>query len=365
MGNVTRIRTPRNYNKNSVRLDMAERVENFENTIWERFKNEELSQLSVLAYPDYDEISALETRIAQNFGSETDNCIIDCGSDALIKLMIETFVKDSEVVFSLNPSFPMYHIYARVLGRKSYCLETDNNYEQRDDYLKLDINFLIEEIKSQRPKLVFLSNPYSPLGGYYSQIEVLKIADVMLDFGGILCLDEAYLDFVSPLAREPNAITGKNILRLRTFSKGWGAAGLRMGYAMAPPELINPLRLSQLTFPITGPSLKFINILLDEKDLVMGNIQKIIESRKSLINFFRDHNIEYLNSHTNSVHFRLDDKKRALFNLAVLDNDVKIRSGNATGTPVRVPNSPEGDWIRMSIQNGIIDTEWFKKVFSI
>ena len=223
MQKVKRLRPHRNFTDNSVRLDMAEQNEPFPDIVWERFLDALKSPLSVLAYPDYKTTEELINKIKANIGLNQYDCIIDCGSDAIIKLMIEVLVEDSGTVLSFDPSFPMYHVYSRALSKNSIFLDSWNHFNQNAGYFNLSIDFILDAIYQYKPKLMFLSNPSSPLGGYLTNLDIDKIASSLECCGGILCLDEAYIDFVEPKYAEPNVKRTENILSLRTFSKGWGA----------------------------------------------------------------------------------------------------------------------------------------------
>jgi histidinol-phosphate aminotransferase len=360
-----RIRNSRSYTSRSLRLDMAERGTNFSTTLWETFVSEKLDQLDILAYPDYATISNLEKRIASKFFSAETDVILDCGSDALIKLMIEALCDQNQKVLTLTPSFPMYGIYTQALKREIYDLSADNLWQLVGEYFHVDMNEILRVIKESNARLFFISNPISPLGGCLKTDEVVRILSALRDTGGYLCLDQAYIDFQSHEDQIDLEVLKnfENLIILRTFSKGPGLAGLRLGYCAGKHELIAKLRQNQLTFPITGPAIKFCDLLLDNYHEVTDYAEATINTRQTLVKTLQINKQEVINSHTNSIHFRLTSELRDKFNRNVNKFDVKIKMGNNIGTPVRIPNSSKTDWIRMSIFAGFETTEFYQSLW--
>ncbi|MDA9012532.1 aminotransferase class I/II-fold pyridoxal phosphate-dependent enzyme [Alphaproteobacteria bacterium] len=363
--NIERIRIPRGYNKDTLRLDMAERGSFFDDGLWTNFKDNHLKQLDILAYPDYGVVSAFEDRVKQHFAIYDFPVIVDCGSDALIKLAIEALSVDGDTIAAITPSFPMYGVYSKLQRRNFREFGGDANYTLSHGYLTLNIEYLLDSIDATAPKILFLSNPSSPFGAYYTSTQITMIAEQLNKYSGVLVLDEAYIEFCTACNQPQFNLSkyeGNNVIILRTMSKAIGVAGLRVGYAFGPQKLIDTLRMHQLTFPISGPAISFTQFLFENYSEVTSYIHSTIESREYILQTFEKNGLGYINSHTNSIHFSISPEKRAIFDEQNRKYDVLIKGANAA-TPIQIPNSENQSWIRMSLFAGMQQTNWFKSVF--
>jgi histidinol-phosphate aminotransferase len=169
-----------------------------------------------------------------------DNIIVTNGGDELLRLVLATFVEpagtvaDADCVGVADPSYSLYDVLAAAhgCGLKKYPLRTD---------WSLPLDFAAQ-LNADKVKLCFIVNPHAPSGHLTSAADVEKLARA---FNGVLVLDEAYVDFVDPaLAHDCIPLTTKldNLLILRTFSKGYSLAGLRMAYGIGARALIDPMQ---------------------------------------------------------------------------------------------------------------------------
>ena len=142
----------------------------------------------------------------------------------------------------------------------------------------------------------------------------------------------------------------KNVLIVRTFSKAWGGAGARVGYLMGNKELISWVSNLQLTYPITGPSLKYVLHLLNNKEAVASYIKSTIQSRDTLCSILEKNGYDVLRSHTNSIHFHEQNTNNQK-SIAILEqHKVAFKSGNLkNGARLSIPYDDRTTWIRMSV----------------
>jgi histidinol-phosphate aminotransferase len=180
------------------------------------------------------------------------------GSDEAIDLVFRVFCEPSQDnVVAIAPTYGMYQVSADI-----------NHVEYRkvhlNDDFSLNANRLLNAV-DEHTKVIFLCSPNNPSGNLLDRHEVLHVLE---NFGGIVVIDEAYVDFspedswLTHLTRFPNLIV------LQTFSKAWGLAGVRLGMAFASPEII--LLFNKVKYPYN------VNILTQE--LVLEHLQ--YESRK-------------------------------------------------------------------------------------
>lgn len=184
---------------------------------------------------------ALSDKISRRESLPSGSVLFGAGSTELIDVVIRTFVGPGEEVLLSVPTFSMYEARTRVTGGIPVLVPMTDTHEH-------DLNGLIRAV-NERTKVLFLCSPNNPTGNRMSQIDLRR----MLRLGLPTVIDEAYFDFETDgsstglLAEFPNAIV------LRTFSKAFGLAGLRLGYALAHPVVIR--LLSRVKVPWNVPSL--------------------------------------------------------------------------------------------------------------
>lgn len=353
---IKRIQNPRNYSSNTLRLDMAEKGNLFPKNFFKNFIEYKLKEIDFIAYPDYQRYFDFEDKIKNKFKFSNDSIVLETGSDSLIKLIIQCFCPENRVISTLNPSFPMYNIYGLSLGAnvEHIKFESKTHISVKDIILNLN----------EKTCILFISNPCSPYGSLYSDNDINQLLVEAEKRNFILCLDEAYIDF-APKHTHNNIENSKNLIRIRTFSKAIGAAGIRLGYAITNKVNSNLLKSAQLTFPITGPSLSFGEYILENYEIIEKYINNTKLSRDYICKKLRLNKYDVLSSHTNSIHLHpphnCTEKLIALIN----SEDVLIKHGSNIGVPVKIPKDPRNTWIRMSVFEGLEKTDFFKKMLKI
>src|SRR3989344_6826070 len=165
----------------------------------------------------------LKVKLASSLDVKPDNIIIGNGSNEIIELVVKTFLRPGEEAVMGNPSFAVYPLVVPAAGGKSILVPLKN--------LTHDLDAMFDAI-TEKTKLVFIANPNNPTGTMNTKAQLDKFIGRLRD-DIILVLDEAYYEFVTDKGF-PNSLdylnNGKNIVILRTFSKIYGLAGLRVGY---------------------------------------------------------------------------------------------------------------------------------------
>lgn len=182
----------------------------------------------------YPESSGPELRqsLAEKYGVTPDCVVLGNGSDEIMQMIAHVFVgMDDEVVFPEN-SFSMYMIVTRLFGGRSVMVPLKN--------FGPDLKAMAAAI-TERTRILFLSNPHSPTGTIVDRSEFEELLEATEDNNVLLILDEAYREYVE-ISDCPSGIdyVGENdhLIFLRTFSKIYGLAGLRIGYGIAKPWMI-------------------------------------------------------------------------------------------------------------------------------
>jgi histidinol-phosphate aminotransferase len=178
-------------------------------------------------YPDSQSFY-LKARLAQKIGLKTQNLVLGNGSDELIDIVIKTFVEDGQNIVTAKQTFVEYEIISKINNKKIVTVPLKN------------FTFDLEAMKravNNKTKLVFIANPNNPTGTYVNRT-ALKRFLTGLPPATIVVLDEAYDTFidVKDYPRGLDFIQDGRVIVLKTMSKGYGLAGLRIGYAIACPE---------------------------------------------------------------------------------------------------------------------------------
>lgn len=214
-------------------------------------------------YPDPHQ-KALKAKVAEIKGISAGSLFLGNGSDEAIDLVYRVFcVPGASNAVSIAPSYGMYEVAAAM-----------NDVEFRKVQLKPDFSMDTEAMLSvvdSKTRLMFICSPNNPTGNSFP---VEQIEDILERFGGVVVLDEAYIDFsvrpslVSLVKRYPNLIV------LQTLSKAWGMAGLRIGLAIADPAVIALMSKVKYPYNINVLAQKMALMKLDEaaKDKAVAEI---------------------------------------------------------------------------------------------
>lgn len=207
-------------------------------------------------YPDSQGFY-LKKKLAAALNLKPTNIVLGNGSDELIDIVIKAFVEDDEHVVTSDSTFLEYGIISQVKGRTVITVPLK--------YFKYDLSAIRKKIDA-KTKVVFISNPNNPTGTYVTQLE---IEDFIRDLPEevVLVMDEAYDAFVDveDFPRSRSYIKDKNIIVLKTFSKAYGLAGLRIGYALARPELACYMETVRQPFNVNSLAQAAASAALDDR----------------------------------------------------------------------------------------------------
>ncbi len=192
--------------------------------------NESPYNNGVNRYPDPHQ-KKLKERISSLFGAPEESIFLGgAGSDEAIDITFRIFCEPGrDNAVAITPSYGVYRVAADI-----------NDVELREVSLNDDFSLPVErllEAADSHTKLIWICSPNNPTGNAFPREEILRLAD---SFGGMVVVDEAYVDFSAKGSMLPSALSREkgNIIVLRTFSKAWGMAGMRCGMAFAVPEVI-------------------------------------------------------------------------------------------------------------------------------
>jgi len=170
----------------------------------------------------------LRKALSGHIGISMDELVLGPGIDNLLGLTVRIFSDVDDPIVTSAGAYPTFNYHVAGFGRRLVTVP------YRDD--KEDLDALAAAAERERAKIVYLSNPDNPMGTWWSGAAVEAFIDMLPD-ETLLILDEAYGE-LAPDGVRPSIDTGRrNVLRFRTFSKAYGLAGLRVGYAFGPADL--------------------------------------------------------------------------------------------------------------------------------
>ena len=191
------------------------------------------SKNNISKYPD-GKFKELTSTISKKYNCKQNQIICGSGSDEIIQMLCQLFLNKGDEVVVPEYSFLMYRIYAKIVGAK-VIFSKEKNFKVSNDEI-------IKKI-TKRTKIVFIANPNNPTGTYISKKQLLDLRK-RLNKKILLVVDDAYFEYMlnkdyrSGLELFKNK---NNVFILRTFSKIYGLAGIRIGYGFAHGNLINSI----------------------------------------------------------------------------------------------------------------------------
>ena len=274
--NIRKILNPIKLSANESALGVSPRVVKILRT----------KDLLMSKYPD-SKASNLRKEISKKYKCELDKIICGAGSDEIIQMICQLYLKPSDEVIVPQYSFLMYRIYAQIVGAKVVFSKEKN--------FKVSINEILKKV-TKKTKLVFIANPNNPTGTYLSRAELIDLR-MKLNKNILLVLDDAYFEYMKNKDYKPSLDLFKNtnnVVVIRTFSKIYGLASLRVGWGYAPKKIINamnlikpPFNVNQIAQLAAVEALKdksFINRSVNHNIIFANKIKKFLEKFKILSN---------------------------------------------------------------------------------
>lgn len=235
----------------------------------------------------------LQKTIAAKHNLEPENILVTNGGDELLRMAITTFVDPGEKVAIARPTYTLYQVLADAHDAQMVVFELDSNWNLPGNFGGL--------LNDSEAKLAFLVNPHAPSGTLLPVEEISAVAET---FRGVLLLDEAYVDFVEPdAAYSSEALLEKheNLLILRSFSKGYSLAGLRMGYGLGNTSLINPLMKTKDSYNTDLIAQSLADAAIRDQDYARDTWNRVRAERRTVSAALRGMGFVLPESQTNFV----------------------------------------------------------------
>ena len=258
--------------------------------------------LNFFRYPD-GKSKKLREQISKKFKCDFKRIICGAGSDEIIQMLCQLFLKPKDEVIVPQYSFLMYRIYSKIVGAKVVFSKEKN--------FKVSINEILKNV-TNKTKIVFLANPNNPTGTYLTKSELLELRN-RLKKNILLVIDDAYFEYMKNSDYKSGLDLFKskeNVFILRTFSKIYGLASLRVGWGYGSKKIIDALNIIKPPFNVNEVAqLAAIESLKDKKFLSQSIKHNLIYATK-IKNFLKNYQIY---SNEVSANFLLLDFSKCKF----------------------------------------------------
>ena len=234
-------------------------------------------KLTLDKYPD-GKSQTLRRLISKSFKCNSKKIICGAGSDEIIQMICQLFLNPKDEVVLPEYSFLMYRIYSKIVGAKVIFAKEIN--------FKISIKDILKKI-TNKTKIVFIANPNNPTGTYLTKKEVLELRK-KLNKNILLVIDDAYAEYM----KNPDYASGldlfknkENVFILRTFSKIFGLASLRVGWGYGSKKIIKALDLIKPPFNVNGLAQLAASESLKDKKFINKSIKQNMFYAKKIKTF--------------------------------------------------------------------------------
>lgn len=242
------------------------------------------------------------------------------GSNEIIQSLFLAFGRQKALGFT--PSYSMHPLIARVTG-------TPWVSGLRRDNFSIDIVLACEQISSEKPELIFLTTPNNPTGTSISLSDIEILARAARNVGGLLVIDEAYAEF----STEPSAVTllatYPNLVVIRTMSKAFAFAGVRLGYMAANAIVVDAIQLVRLPYHLSALTQAVALVALNFRVELLESVEMLIKAREKMTIELKKLGASVIPSSANFLLFTVPSSYEVWQSL--LDQGVLIRDVGLSG----------------------------------
>jgi len=288
------------------------------------------SYLNSNRYPD-DYVPLLKKKLAAHWNVSVENILLGAGASEIIGLICQLAAKEKGHIITTEPSYKVWNAQASSFGlsfkRSAFPKKNDAS-----------VASLFGPVSSDT-RMIYICNPNNPTGTVLDTKEVQAYA-LQVPKQTLVVIDEAYAEYAQLETLAPIAVTSPNVIVTKTFSKIYGLAGARVGYAIANPALIKALSAFQ-PWPDSNVSMVSVNAAmasLDDNAFVNDCREKVNKGKQICYSTFDTLGSEYIPSSTNFILFNIDKiKKNLTYEMSLRNIEVQFREHFG------------GKWCRVSI----------------
>ncbi len=278
-------------------------------------------------YPDLPSTELTEA-IAKFHGIEPEMVVVGGGSDEVIYMLGHAYLNAGEEVISADPPFATYGLIPPLMDCALVKVPAKS--------FTHDLEAMAAAV-TEKTKLIFISNPYNPTGTIVRKAELDAFMDAIPD-RVIVVLDEAYYEYVD-CPEYPNGLDyvlqGRNVCVMRTFSKIHALAGLRVGYGLAPAELMKWLVRVREPFNVCTIAQVAALASLEDTEQVVKSASANREGRKYLCEQFDAMGMGYPETHANFIFADIGIDSKLAFDM-LRGRGIAVRTGDIFGSPTHI-----------------------------
>lgn len=282
------------------------------------------STATVIRYPSLY-ANTIKDVVGDYLGVSREMVVTGCGSDDVLDSIFRAFGNTGDSVVYPTPSFPMIPIFSQMNGLNPIAVTLNENFD-------LDV----ERFLSSEAKILYICSPNNPTGTPISRSAVEQIVKKAT---GVVVIDEAYAEFASE-SFEDLAKNHSNVIVARTFSKAFGLAGLRIGYAIGNPDIIAEVEKSRGPYKVNSIAEKAaVAAMTEDRPWVMERVKDAVSNRERLRSELEKMGLKPLPSQTNFVLVPIEQ---------AADKEKKMREEGVAVRPfINLPHV--GDALRISV----------------
>ena len=274
------------------------------------------------AHHSYPDSAPLYRKLGAYLGVPPEHLLFAAGSDGAIRAVFEAYVEPGDAVVHTKPTFAMYAVYCLVFGARAVPLE----YRPSNKGPVLEAESVIAAIRGTSPKLVCVANPDSPTGTVFPPDELRAIIGAAGEAGALMLVDEAYHPFYAETAL-PWIGEYPHLVVTRSTGKAWAMAGLRIGYAAAPPDVAAVLHKVRPMYETSTLAVAVFERMLDHADEMVASVRRLEEGKQAFLGAMRGLGLRTLEGHGNFLHVAFGVKGEEVH--ATLDDIVYYRRRSA------------------------------------
>ena len=290
----------------------------------------------------------LRRRLAQWVGVEPAQVTVGCGSVGLLQQLCLTYVDPGDEVVFPWPSFEAYPVYTKMMNGVAV------NPPLVDHEFDMDA---VTAAVTQKTKLVLLATPNNPTGTAISTKQIKQLLE-RIPSNVVVLIDEAYREFADPVLGDPISDLlphHRNLIVTRTFSKAYGLAGLRVGYAISDPEILVELDKILLAFAVNAAGQAAAIATLDVLDEYEPRIQKLLKERSRLVEALTAMGHTLPDAQANFVYLPLGERTEKVC-LQLEQQGVVTRPFPGAGLRITVGTPSENDRFLGALDESLAET---------
>ncbi len=234
----------------------------------------------------------LKLAAAAHHGVKPQNIVVGEGIDGLLSLLTRMYVSPGEPVVTSLGAYPTFNFHVASVGGRLVSVPYENDRENLDG--------LLDAVRRENARLVYLSNPDNPMGSWWEADDVTRFIEALPETT-MFILDEAYCELAPASALPAIDVTRPNVVRMRTFSKAYGLAGIRCGYAIGEETVIAAFEKIRNHYGVSRMAQIAGEAALEDQAWLAEVVRKVDAGRRRITAIAADNGLQALPSATNFV----------------------------------------------------------------